>query len=312
MLCLVLSAILHGVAWTQDVAPASLVGSARCGTSLINDEKLIREAWIRTQVESPGIVEAMRQLSLKKRTGELTVGEQHVFWVYNIEKSKFDTVRAELMAQGSLSYVWVALQEMANNHVTMNEVGAILTALEDSTSSSSLDSAKGILEIDRQVFGNPPNINADFAKGQGDGKTHFLICDIQDGWTGTGGFVIGFFYSVDVDPASGAVSTSNRRDMLYIDSSPGIYLGAKRRTRDALATLSHEFQHLIHWNYDPYEVTFFNEGLSEYSEFLCGFGIRSPAGYLVNTNVTLTTWNNSLDDYSRAALWTRYVAEQYG
>jgi len=312
LICLLLSVALGRIAWTQDVAPATLAGSARCGTSLINDEKLVREAWLRTQVESPGIVESMRQLSLKKGARELMVGDQHVFWVFNIEKSKFDTVRAELMAQGTLSYVWVALQEMANNHVTMDEVNAILTALEHSTSSSSLDSTKGILEIDRQVFGNPPNIDANFEKGKGDGKTHFLICDIQDGWTGTGGFVIGFFYSVDVDPTSGAVSTSNRRDMLYIDSYPGIYLNGKRRTRDALSTLSHEFQHLIHWNYDPHEVTFFNEGLSEYSEHLCGFGLRSSAGYLANTNVTLMNWNNTLDDYSRAALWTLYVAEQYG
>ncbi len=315
--CLVLSALFHWVAWGQDVAPASFGSGASCATPLINDEKLIREAWTRTRIQSPGIEEAVRQSNFKLRKGsqELKVADQNLFWVLNIQNMqslRFDTVRAELKALGNISYVWVALQEMANGHVTMSEVNAILTALESSTPSSSLDSTKGILQIDRQVYGNPPNVNSSFEKGKGDGKTHFLICDIQDGWSGTGGYVIGFFYSVDVDPASGGVSTSNRRDLLYIDSYPGIYFNGKRRTRDALATLSHEFQHLIHWNYDPLEITFFNEGLSEYAEFLCGYGLRSSAGYLANTNVALTSWNSSLDDYSRAALWTRYTAEQYG
>ncbi len=311
--CLVLSALLR-ISWAQDVAPVSFANSASCGTALVNDEKLIREAWARTRIQSPGIEESVRQLSLKLRKGSqvLNVGDQNLFWVYNIQNSRFDTVRAELKAQGDMSYVWVALQEMSNDHVTMNEVNAILTALDSSTSGSSLDSTKGILQIDREVFGNPPNVNSNLEKGKGDGRTHFLICDIQDGWNGSGGYIIGFFYSVDVDPASGAVSNSNRRDILYIDSYPGIYLNGKRRTHDALATLAHEFQHLIHWNYDPFEVTFFNEGLSEYAESLCGFGLRSPSGYLANTNVALTNWNSTLDDYSRATLWTRYVAEQFG
>jgi hypothetical protein len=100
--------------------------------------------------------------------------------------------------------------------------------------------------------------------------------------------------------------------MLYIDSYPGLYFNGRRRTSTALSTLSHEFQHLIHWNYDPFEVTFFNEGLSEYSEFICGFEIRSPLGYFGNPNVALTLWNNVIEDYSRAALWTRFAAEQYG
>jgi hypothetical protein len=175
-----------------------------------------------------------------------------------------------------------------------------------------LDSTKGILQIDRQVYGDPPNVNSSFQKGRGDGKTHFLICDIQDGWSGTGSYYAGFFFNVDVDPNTSAVSNSNRRDMLYIDSYPGLYYAGRRRTTTALSTLAHEFQHLIHWNYDPYEVTFFNEGCSQYAEFLCGFELESPLSYFGNPNVALTNWNGLIEDYSRAALWTRFVAEQYG
>ncbi|MGA3243690.1 MAG: hypothetical protein ABSE41_03680, partial [Bacteroidota bacterium] len=285
---------------------------AICASAAVNDPKLIQEAWANTRMQHPGLIEAMQQRSLLKGTLDLHVGDQNLFWVYNIQKKVFDTVRAELKTIGAISYVWVALAEWNNGHVTSTEVDAVSNALERSTSSTSLDSTKGILQIDRQVYGDTPNINSSFQKGKGDGKTHFLICDIQDGWDGSGSFVAGFFYSVDVDPNSGAANTSNKRDMLYIDSYPGIYYNGIRRTNLALSTLAHEFQHLIHWNYDPSELTFFNEGLSEYAEYLCGFQLRSSAGYFGNTNVTLTGWNNIVEDYSRAALWTRFVTDQYG
>jgi hypothetical protein len=283
-----------------------------CATPAVNDPGTIQEAWMNTESQHPGLIAAMRQRSLQKGSAALSVGDQNVFWVYNISKRSFDTVRAELKAIGTISYVWVALDEWNNGHVTSNEVDAIENALEHSTSGSSLDSSKGVLQIDRQVYGDPPNINSSFQKGKGDGKTHFLICDIQDGWTPGGSYVAGFFYSVDVDPNSGTVNTSNKRDMLYIDSYPGIYFSGQRRTSVALSTLAHEFQHLIHWNYNPSEITFFNEGLSEYAESLCGYPLRSPAGYFGNANVMLTGWTSTVEDYSRAALWTRFISEQYG
>lgn len=285
---------------------------ALCATPEVNDPRTIQEAWMNTEVQHPGLVDAMRKWSLQKGNAALSVGDQNLFWAYNIGKRSFDTVRAELKAIGTISYVWVALDEWNNGHVTSTEVNAIENALEHSTGGTSLDSSKGVLQIDRQVYGDPPNINSSFQKGRGDGKTHFLICDIQDGWTPGGSYVAGFFFSVDVDPNSGSVNTSNRRDMLYIDSYPGIFYSGQRRTSVALSTLAHEFQHLIHWNYNPSEITFFNEGLSEYAESLCGFSLRSAAGYFGNVNVMLTGWTSTIEDYSRAALWTRYIAEQYG
>ncbi len=299
-------------ALAQDASLMPEGTQATCATALVNDPVLLREAWANTLALHPGIVEAVRRSTLQRTALDFRVGDQERFWVYNLQSKSFDTVRAELKAVGAISYVWVALGEWNNNHVTATEVDAILTALERSTSTSSLDSTKGILQINRLAYGDPPNINTSFQKGRGDGKTHFLICDIQDGWSGTGSYVAGFFFNVDVDPNTGRTDVSNRRDMLYIDSYPGLYFNGRRRTSTALATLSHEFQHLIHWNYDPFEVTFFNEGLSEYAEFLCGFDLRSPLGYFGNPNVALTLWNNVIEDYSRAALWTRFAAEQYG
>jgi hypothetical protein len=296
----------------QDLHPMQFPTGAECGSSLLNDPEVIRTAWENTRRFYPGIEDAMQRRRLEKRSVPYTVGVQETFWVYNFEQQRFDTVGAELRRIGALSYVWVAVRELQNNHVTTTEVDEIGRTLESTTPARSIDSTKGILQIDRQVFGDPPNINAQFEKGKGDGRTHFLICDIQDGWDGFGSFVAGFFISVDVDPNSGFQGNSNRRDMLYIDSYPSIFFNNTRRTSLVLPTLAHEFQHLIHWNYDPHEITFFNEGLSEYAEALCGYSLRSATGYLRDTNVPLLSWSRSLDDYGRAALWTRFIAEQYG
>ena len=298
-------------AQSQDLVPLQFPADRNCTTISINDPHNIREACENTLRMYPGIEEAMRLRSLKKGE-ELVIGAQELFWVRRPFESVHDTVRAELMATASQSYVWVAVAELDNGHVTMSEVEEIVRALELQTPAPSQDSTRGILSLDKQYFGSPPNIGSDFTKGAGDGKTHFLICDIKDGWEGTGSFVAGFFYSLDVNPSSGFQNFSNRRDILYLDSYPSIFFNNARRTSLVLSTLSHEFQHLIHWNYDPLEISFFNEGLSEYAEGLCGYLFRSPAGYLQDTNVPLTGWQNSLEDYSRASLWTRFLAEQYG
>ena len=81
----------------------------------------------------------------------------------------------------------------------------------------------------------------------------------------------------------------------------------------AKLTLAHEFQHMIHYGHDPNEITFVNEGLSEVAEYICGYGLRSNSWYAENTNRSLLSWDydDTIPDYSRAALWTLYIYEQF-
>ncbi|MFH0992356.1 MAG: T9SS type A sorting domain-containing protein [bacterium] len=294
----------------QDIVQRQYHDQRICRTMELNDPKVIEEAWNNTLRHYPGIDRAMQKQLLNKGLIDRHIGDQELFWTYNWAFKRLDTVRAELKLIGLMTYIWVAVTEWSNGHVTMNEVNAIQKALEVSTPESSQDPARGILPIMREAYGDPPNIDYNFQKNKGDGKTHFLIYDIQDGWTGTGGFTAGYFFNADVDPRFS--SSSNRRDLLYIDSSPGIYYNGNRRTGTVLTALAHELQHLIEWNYDPLETGFFNEGLSMYAEKICGYDMLSPTYYLNHTNVMLTSWSNELEDYSRAALWTLYTAEQFG
>ncbi len=287
-------------------APTSQGLYPLCGTILINDE-LVRTALENTRLHNPEVYSAMleaQQFGLNKTT-EYQIGELKKFFVLNLQTNQFDEVTAKLLASGNLTQVWVDTTELNNEHVTQSEVDAIFNALENQTPAESRDPNKGIVAIDQQYFGQPPNKD-------GDGKSDFLLVDIQDGWEPGKSYVAGFFTSWDQTDNTG----SNQRDMLYIDTYPGIYNNGTRNPYAPLSVLAHEYQHLIHYNYDQHEETVINEGLSEVAEVLCGYPLRSPSRYLNNPDVPLFDWDNYsgdvLADYSRAALFTLYYDEQLG
>ena len=245
---------------------------------------------------------------LQKTTAD--IGDERTFNVLNLEdpkKPKFDNKLFVLKKTNTLINVWVEKDELDNDHVTNSVIDDIYNGLIDNTPIGSLDPSQGIYEIDINVFGLPPNFD-------GDGITDFLLTDIQDGWIGEGAFIGGFFYPGDQTPNLG----SNRADILYIDTFPGIYResngSATYNTENVLGTVSHEFQHLIQFANNKDEETWLNEGLSEIASFLCGYGLRSPELYLKNTDLQLSSWDNdnSLPHYSRVALWTYYLYETYG
>ncbi len=283
------------------------IGVPVCGTIFLNDEVAMR-AVENTRINNPAVYALMQKHLFEKsapiKTAD-TIGTRRNFFVYNFTTNQFDNIVAELRAIGNLTQVWVDTTELNNSHVTQTEVDAILNALENQTPSGSRDPNKGIVALDQQYFGYPPNRD-------GDGKTDFLITDIKDGWQPGGSYVAGFFFSWDQTNNNG----SNQRDILYIDSYPGIFYNNTRDPQRPLSTLAHEYQHLIHYNYDRDEATFINEGLSEVAEVICGYPLRSPSRYFNKTDVPIFDWNNIsgdvLADYSRAALFTLYYTEQLG
>ncbi|MEJ2048988.1 MAG: hypothetical protein P8Y60_03950, partial [Calditrichota bacterium] len=180
----------------------------------------------------------------------------------------------------------------------------ILNNLEYNTPATSINPAEGIIKIDTMLFGNPPNYD-------GDGIVDFLILDIQDSFDSTivgSPFIAGYFSPTDQTN----LSVSNKMDLLYIDSYPGIYSPKGYRLDKVMSTTAHEFQHLIHYNYDHDEEDWINEGLSELAGTYCGYGLDYPSLYLDSTNVSLIGWNGKVKDYARVNLWTVYCAEQLG
>jgi len=85
------------------------------------------------------------------------------------------------------------------------------------------------------------------------------------------------------------------------------------------ALIAHEYQHLIHDDYNTNDATFMNEGCSMIAEFLCGYPIAwgDINSYLATPDNGLMEWGdqgdiNILADYGQVLLWTLYLHDHFG
>ena len=209
----------------------------------------------------------------------------------------------ELKATSDIANIWVETGELELGHVTDADVATLDEALLRTTPDGSIDATKGIVANNNAYFGAPPDVD-------GDGRLDILLYDITEGTTDGNIYIAGYVTSSDLSLFGGG----NNKDILYLDTSPGL---TSRPITELLSTAAHEHQHLIHYNYDLNELTFVNEGLSEWAEVLNGY-LPRPMTYLLNPalyNIGLLSWEESanvLDDYRRAGLYTAYLSERLG
>ena len=251
------------------------------------------------------------------------VGDRRNFYVVNFEKSnnttEFDEIEFELRAISDKSEIWVEVEELGDEKISDEVVTDILQEQDEQTSGHSWNPGLGIIDIGRQLFGDPPDFD-------GSGRLKTLLVNIQDGWDPEegGGYIGGFFNPIDqvrIHP------NSNKADIIYINTYPGIY--RENRDPDAsrvFGTLAHEYQHLIHHSYGNLNV-FQNEGQSEFAEVISGYGARSMRWLERPEEIDGTVsagsgpeglyrWRrNSSDvllDYQRAQLLHSYIYERTG
>lgn len=83
---------------------------------------------------------------------------------------------------------------------------------------------------------------------------------------------------------------------------------------------AHEYQHLLHDDYDPDEENFINEGMADLAEYLTGYRAANK-GHLdaaaSNPENSLVVWGDQgdleiLTDYGQAYLFQFYLMEQFG
>ena len=126
-------------------------------------------------------------------------------------------------------------------------------------------------------------------------------------------YIVGFF--------SSTLERYFDRNIINIDSYDWVNrLGPDvRRPFLYEGTVAHEYQHLIHRDYNPNDPSFMNEGCSMFAEPLCGYGYswRRIGNFFDTPDNGLTNWKdqgdlNSLADYGAAQLWSTYLADQYG
>jgi len=82
---------------------------------------------------------------------------------------------------------------------------------------------------------------------------------------------------------------------------------------------AHEFQHLLHRDADSGEENFINEGLSDFAQYMVGYGhsIDHVNNFLANLRNSLTLWGDQSDlqilaDYGNAYLFQLYLYDHFG
>jgi hypothetical protein len=214
-------------------------------------------------------------------------------------------VASTCRAVGTHCYVFVEDASWSSGRVTQAAVDSVVATFDLRTPA---DPAQGIFQSNVGTFGDPPDVD-------GDPKIIILILDVKDGYSGSGGFVAGYFYSRNELPKS-VDSQSNQAELYYIDCNP-LDLRSSAGLRQGMSTTAHEFQHMIHWYHDPAEITFVDEMCSVIAEVVNGYPLYNQTYYISTTNTYLLGWGDLgaadvLKDYSRAARFGIYMHDQFG
>jgi len=258
-----------------------------CAVPTITDE-FMNNHMARMKSEYPDVYDRMQIPPVRYKSEN--VGDIQKFWVMVDDGSggmKSEEVVAEMLAKGSHTAIWADTVELSSSsNISASLAADYLKLLEESTPAGSRDPSKGVYDLELEYFGSPPNYD-------GDGIVDFLFADI---YSGAGGY----FTGQDQTTQSG----SNQRDIVYLDTHSSVSY--------VKGTLSHELQHLIHYNYDKYETVQFNEGLSEMATIVCGGDYISHGHYLNQADQIGWAWESDAAHYAMASLFTVYYVEQFG
>jgi hypothetical protein len=244
----------------------------------------------------------------KKTLWPFTVGSTKTWNALDLTNQTTYQVSSTCKAFGQRCYVFVEDASWNAGRVDQNAVDSVEIYFDRKTL---VDTSRGIYQMDVDAFGDPPDVD-------GDPKIIILLLDIKDTYSGSGGYVVGYFDPVnELEPSSHP--TSNKAEIYYLDTYP-LDLKGESGLQEGLSTTAHEFQHMIHFNYNKYNPSrepFINEGCSLVAEVNCGYPIYRQSGYIDETNYYLFGWRsvsdpNVLNDYSRAARFFTYIRDQVG
>ena len=195
-----------------------------------------------------------------------------------------------------------------------------------------------ILPTDTHYFGNPVardgstaafpgmvGLPADYY-AEGNTKNVILVENVRDTFYYSNGtypyYIAGFFdSSFDYYFDRNVITINSYQWERRLGPLGTVWIPPTTVTRPFVyeSTIAHEYQHLIHNDWNPSDDTFMNEGCSMYAEFLCGYGIDPSYinSYLYTPDNSLTVWGdqgdiNILADYGAAAMWMMYLNDHYG
>jgi len=223
------------------------------------------------------------------------IGQEQTFWVVDADDDDV-LITATLKAIGEYCYVYVD-----------NSSAATTTQAQQVANEWDGTSYPTVLNH----FGSPTDV---------DGDSHIYILlspELNNGAETSPAGTYGYFYSRDQYPGP----YSNYKDIIYLNSA-FLVSGTSDDKFEFFATLPHEFQHMVNFNYKGYdENTTFNEGCSMISEMYAGYGLPNGSQFAYNVvknfeinpkNYSITEWYSNRTGYGISFLFMCYINDQYG
>lgn len=330
----ILPAPAHAPAATP---PVSDVGAAEAFHSFLRLGDEHRSWGFVPELGVPGEGGILPQRSIAG--GPPTMGSARTFQVCaKTDCTKFDRVGARVRAVSNTVVIYVD---------TLAPAGGLDSAALDSIATL-FD--QQLYPVDTAAFGRESDIDSNsVVMVLMTNTVNKLVTAAECNQPGAG-FVAGFFFGADIDPAFRNDSRSNKGEVFYsIVADPAGTLSCQHPVSDVErfvpVTFIHEFQHMISFNqhvllrHGSGEVLWLNEGMSHYAEELGGRSFRAVPDAIVTdcTRGTVECFyygGDLLDAYSymdnitqyyllptvgigslaeRGAAWmfVRYVVDQY-
>jgi hypothetical protein len=245
---------------------------------------------IREQLEAAGLWQPSRTPG-RTPPPNPQVGDTWDWYIWDLSGFPTATLKpCTVRGIGSNSYIVVDDDEW-NVSITQADVDRIVAHFEDQSVGSFPD--QGIWTLNTSHFGDPPNPL--------DGLDRVFLLYYRFNIAADG-----YFWIYDQFPDGTQPFASNEADVVYLATD-----SFEPASNYMLAVAAHEFQHMIHYNQDPNEDLWVEEGLGELAMWLFG----NPdviSQFNSNPDNSLIVWGSAWADYIQTYLWTLYAYEQFG
>ncbi|MCL2127350.1 MAG: hypothetical protein FWH38_03770 [Treponema sp.] len=257
------------------------------------------------------------------------IGENS-FYARNMSTGLYYKVDAEILAEGSKCVIWAQKRSGVTKELAREIAGKYDTVIRKKiVDEFSMENFTVLVKSEGKEYAFDDILDyANFLAGRDDKKLTVLLLDIKDDYKNKGedSYVAGYFFGGNFYRKGniGGGIYSNGRDMIYVDTDPGL----KSDREQTYATFAHELQHLINYvtsllvRNGSFMDTWVDEGLSSQAEYLyyesnpsdrTEWYSRDIRGTIAKGN-NFFVWGNHaeeklaiLDDYATVYLFFRWL-----